>query len=226
MPKTSADETRQLILETARTLLRRFGPGKMTVVDIARAMRMSHANVYRFFQNKSEIIDAIVDEWLSRVEAFVEGIAARPGSAAARIEAVVLEIHRKRREKLLKDAQFYETYRRVVELRPDFVAQRRQKIVNVFQRLLEEGMRSGEFAKVNAPETAVALKDATSLFLHPLLIPTELGEHTEARARRVVRCVLAGLAREGARESPAARGQVRLRIPRVAGRAHPRKLKI
>ena len=44
----------------------------MTGADIARAMGMSHANVYRFFKTKAEILDAIVDDWLSKVETFVE----------------------------------------------------------------------------------------------------------------------------------------------------------
>jgi AcrR family transcriptional regulator len=192
MRNATANDTRKLILETARTLLRRFGADKLTVVDIARALDMSHANVYRFFKNKSEILDAIVDEWMSRMEAFIEAIAQRPISAAERIEAVVLELHRKRRQKLLEDAEVYETFRRVVELRPDVMARRRQKIVNVFKRLLEDGMATGEFAPVDAGEAATALKDATALFLHPFMIPTTLNEETDGRAKNVVRHILSG----------------------------------
>jgi len=185
-------DTREVILDTAKTLLRRYGGDKMTVVDIARAMEMSHANVYRFFKTKSEILDAIVDDWLSKVEEFVEEIAKRPASASARIEAVVLELHRKRRQKLLEDAELFETYRRVVELRPDVLAKRREKILNVFKRLLETGVENGEFQPIDCHQTATVLKDATSLFLHPLMIPTALNEDTEARARNVVRAILAG----------------------------------
>jgi AcrR family transcriptional regulator len=192
MPNGTQEDTRKLILETARTLLRRFGPDKMTVTDIARSLEMSHANVYRFFRNKSEILDALIDEWLARIEGFVETIAQRPVSAAERLEAVVLELHRKRRQKLLEDAEFYETYRRVVELRPDFAAKRREKISNVFKKLVESGIEAGEFKPIDAHEAAGVLKDATALFLHPLLIPTALHEDTETRAQNVVRYVLAG----------------------------------
>lgn len=192
MRSATANDTHQLILETARTLLRRFGADKLTVVDIARALDMSHANVYRFFKNKSEILDAIVDEWMSKMEAFIEAIAERPASAADRIEAVVLELHRKRRQKLLEDAEVYETFRRVVEMRPDVLAKRREKIVSVFKRLIEEGMETGEFARVDADEAATVLKDATALFLHPFMIPTTLNEETDDRAKNVVRHILAG----------------------------------
>ncbi len=78
------------------------------------------------------------------------------------------------------------------ELRPDAVAKRRQKIFIVFKRLIADGVAAGEFAPVDCHEAATALKDATALFLHPLMIPTALDEETETRARNVVRYVLAG----------------------------------
>ena len=184
--------TRSLILETAKSLLRRYGNDKLTVVDIARSLGMSHANIYRFFSNKSDILDAINDEWLSKLEAFVEEIAKRPVAAAERIEAVVVELHRKRKQKLMLEPEVFETFRRLVEIRPDFAARRREKIRKVFQRLIEEGISSGEFAKINSHAAATALKDGTSLFLHPFLIPTTLNEETDARARSVVRFILAG----------------------------------
>jgi AcrR family transcriptional regulator len=205
MPSDAAEETRKLILEAARQLLRRFGPDKMTVVDIARALDMSHANVYRFFRTKADILDALIGQWLSKIEAFVEGIAARPAPASERIEAVVIELHRKRRRKLLEDAEFYETYRRVIELRPDFAAKRREKILAVFRKLIGTGIESGEFTTVDAHEAATVLKDATLLFLHPMMIKTALDEDTETRARAVVRYVLAGFRAAAGTDRPSAR---------------------
>jgi AcrR family transcriptional regulator len=188
----SSSETRSQILQSAEALLRRYGNDKLTVTDIARSLSMSHANVYRFFKTKSDILDAIIDEWLTKIEQFVEEIAQRPDSAAARIEAIVLELHRKRKQKLQQDAEVFETYRHIVEIRPDAAARRREKILHVFQRLIEEGIESSEFAGVESLRAATVLKDATCLFLHPLLIPTTLNEETDARARDVVRFILAG----------------------------------
>lgn len=209
MGAKSSSETRGLILQTAENLLRRYGNDKLTVVDIARALGMSHANVYRYFRTKSEILDAIIDEWLSKLERFVEEIAHRPVSASNRIEAIVLELHRKRKQKLREDAEVFETFRHIVEVRPDAAARRREKILRVFRRLIEEGIESGEFVRVDSLKAATALKDATSLFLHPFLIPTTLHEETDSRAREVVRFILAGFS---ARKSRAPARATRLRL--------------
>jgi AcrR family transcriptional regulator len=208
----SSSETRSLILQSAEALLRRYGNDKLTVVDIARSLNMSHANVYRFFKTKSDILDAIIDEWLTKIEQFIEEIAQRPISAAARIEAVVLELHRKRKQKLQQDAEVFEAYRHIVEIRPDAAARRREKILRVFQRLIEEGVESGEFAGVDSLKAATVLKDATCLFLHPLLIPTTLNEETDARAREVVRLILAGFSTAKSRQSPSVSKRSRMQV--------------
>ena len=56
----------------------------------------------------------LIDEWLAKLGGFVEDISARPISAAARIEAIVTELHRKRKQKLREDTEVFETYLRIV----------------------------------------------------------------------------------------------------------------
>jgi AcrR family transcriptional regulator len=58
--------TRERILEAAEDTLRRFGPGKTTVVDVARALGVSHGTVYRHFASKTELRDSVLEQWLER----------------------------------------------------------------------------------------------------------------------------------------------------------------
>ncbi len=59
--------TRERILTAAEELLRRHGPAKTTVADVARALGMSHANVYRHFASKAELRDVVAERWLHSV---------------------------------------------------------------------------------------------------------------------------------------------------------------
>jgi AcrR family transcriptional regulator len=192
---STPDDTRRLILETAREHLRRFGEHKMTIVDVAKSLGMSHANVYRYFRNKAEILDVIVDEWLAKVEELLDPIVRQQLPARVRIENVVLEIYRRRRQKLQADAEVFETFRRIVASRPDAVALRIKKIHDVFSRLISDGIASGEFASVDPAEAAAALEDATAIFLHPLMTAAFMSETTEARLRNVLTFVLSGIRR-------------------------------
>lgn len=43
------------ILDTAEEVLRRFGPAKASVLDVARALGVSHGSVYRHFPSKAAL---------------------------------------------------------------------------------------------------------------------------------------------------------------------------
>ena len=45
--------TPERILEATEDVLRRFGLAKATVVDVARALDVSHGSVYRHFPSKA-----------------------------------------------------------------------------------------------------------------------------------------------------------------------------
>lgn len=190
--RSQAGDTREAILDAAKALLRRHGGNKLIVVDIARSLGMSHANVYRYFKSKSEILDAIVQEWMSKLAAFVEAIAQRPAPASVRLEALVLELYRLRNETCLKDPEIYVTYRRIMDLRPGAAVQRQETLRKVVKRLIEEGITAGEFASVDSLEAATLIEDATALFLHPLMIPSSVGGRAEERASNVIRHLIRG----------------------------------
>ena len=61
------------ILAAAETVLRRHGVEKTNVVDIARALGISHANIYRHFPSKKALLDAVAARWLERVTAPLAG---------------------------------------------------------------------------------------------------------------------------------------------------------
>jgi AcrR family transcriptional regulator len=172
----------------------------MTIIGIARALGMSHANVYRYFPGKTAIVEAVLDQWLSRVQNFIEETAGKEGTAAERIERVVIELHRRRRSKFQQEPELYESFRRVILSRSDAVARRQEKIVGVFRRIIQQGIEDGEFRPVDPVEAATVLDDATAFFLHPAVMPSALNNRGEERARKVVRHVLAGFATEPSAE--------------------------
>src|SRR4028119_1032397 len=77
--------TRSRIVEIAERSFREIGYQKTTVADIAKALRMSPANVYRFFESKKAINEAVAERMLTGVEEQLEAVAVGPGSAAERL---------------------------------------------------------------------------------------------------------------------------------------------
>jgi len=59
--------TPERILEASEDVLRRYGPAKATVVDVARELGVSHGSVYRRFPTKTALRDAVGERWLATV---------------------------------------------------------------------------------------------------------------------------------------------------------------
>src|SRR5215470_8512499 len=89
--KIKFDDTRARIMDTAEALFRRLGFAKTAVADIAAELKMSPANVYRFFPSKNAIVEAICQRCLGELEDRAWAVARSRGGAAQRIEQVVLE---------------------------------------------------------------------------------------------------------------------------------------
>ena len=67
-------------------MLRRFGLAKATVVDVARALDVSHGSVYRHFPSKESLRQAVAKRWLDASNAPLQKIAEGSGPAPARLE--------------------------------------------------------------------------------------------------------------------------------------------
>ena len=61
-------DTRERILVVAERLFRQLGYQKTTVADIAKELRMSPANVYRFFDSKKSIHEGVARTLMGEVE--------------------------------------------------------------------------------------------------------------------------------------------------------------
>ena len=99
--KVSPDDTRARIMDTAEALFRQLGFAKTAVADIAAELKMSPANVYRFFPSKNAIVEAICRRCLSEVEGKAWAVARSKGPVAQRMERLFLEILAYHKENLL-----------------------------------------------------------------------------------------------------------------------------
>jgi AcrR family transcriptional regulator len=77
--------TAAAIRDTAEQVLRRCGPAKASVIDVARALDVSHGSVHRHFPRKAALRDAVTKRWLDRVSAPLEDVVNRRGKPSRRL---------------------------------------------------------------------------------------------------------------------------------------------
>jgi AcrR family transcriptional regulator len=186
--KIKPDDTRARIMDTAEALFRRLGYAKTAVADIAADLKMSPANVYRFFPSKNAIIEAICQRCLGECEERAWAAARSRGSAAERIEAVVLEILAYHRENHLTDQRVNDMVLAAIELSWGAIRAHKEHMRMVFEALLREGIERGEFEAVDPRETSRLMMLSLVTFCHPVLVAQYLqdGGDLEVDARASV----------------------------------------
>jgi AcrR family transcriptional regulator len=164
---TDATLTPERILEAAEEVLRRFGPGKATVVDIARALGVSHGSVYRHFPSKAALRDAVTERWLARVSEPLEAVASEAGPAPERLRRWLDRLIASKRSRALEDPELFATYIAIVQDARDVVRAHVDKLVGQVARILADGAARGEMAVADPLAAARAVFDATSRFHNP-----------------------------------------------------------
>jgi AcrR family transcriptional regulator len=160
--------TREAILEAAEDVLRRYGPSKANVVDVARALGVSHGSVYRHFPSKAALVDAVVEHWLADVAEPLAAVATEPAPAADRLgrwlDLLVATKQRRARE----DPELFATYVALTAEARGVVGAHVETLIGQLAGILADGVSDGSLAAADASATARAVFDATARFHNPV----------------------------------------------------------
>jgi AcrR family transcriptional regulator len=159
--------TPERILEATEDVLRRFGLAKATVVDVARALDVSHGSVYRHFPSKASLRQAVAKRWLDRANAPLEKIAEASGPAPARLERWLRTMFEIKYKKVTDDPEMFATYLTLAQEACEVVKAHKERLVSQVADILSDGVKQGEFEVTDVKASARAVFDATVRYHHP-----------------------------------------------------------
>jgi AcrR family transcriptional regulator len=160
--------TSERILETAEDVLRRFGPAKATVVDVARALGVSHGSVYRHFPSKAALRDAVAERWLARVSRPLEAVVSGKDPAPERLRRWFDTLMGYKRKHLRDDPELFATYHQLATEARDVVKAHVATLVGQLTRIIADGIERGELEVTDPVAAARAVFNATVRFHNPI----------------------------------------------------------
>lgn len=185
-------DSRARIIATAERLFREIGFQKTTVADIARDLRMSPANVYRFFGAKSEINAAVAQLLMSEVERALETIARRAAPAAERLRAIVMANEEMNAARYTADRKLHDMVEAALVENWPTISAHIDRIDAILADVVADGMRNGEFAPGDAARAAALVNIACVRYCHPRLI-VECADRPEPSSAHMIDFCLAAL---------------------------------
>ena len=196
---SEADSTRRRICDEAEQLFRRMGYAKTTVADIAAALGMSSANVYRFFSSKSDINNAICRRILSAVRDELDTASRDGPDAALQIEAMVVAMHRHHKAQLTHEKRVFDMVMAAMDENWAAVEEHIHICESRFADVIARGVEAGEFPAQNAAASAEMVMKSCVFAIHPILIAECGNDDMEPMVRRLARFAVAAL-RSGSQE--------------------------
>ena len=195
----SRSETHERIVLKAAELLRRFGPRKTAVADIAHELGMSPATIYKFFPSKRALIEAVVERRVMLLRQELMAVIRSRRSAVERIEdlvrAVATFFHTLRKEEdlleieLARDLLEHEGMRRAEKCQ--VISEFHDFLRVALTNLIRAGVAAGEMRVADPAEAAAALFDCLVWVIEPLLLLRDPQSVTEQRLERQFRVLLA-----------------------------------
>lgn len=186
-------DTRTRILLVAERLFREIGYQKTTVADIAKVLKMSPANVYRFFDSKNAIHQGVATRLMGEVEAAVATIADEPLGPKDRLREMLATIHHMNSERYVGDAKLHEMVALALEENWDICDAHLGHLGEILGKVIAEGVAAGEFKPCNVELTTRCVHLAMCRFFHPQMIAQCDGKQIDVPLEQMIEFVISAI---------------------------------
>ena len=184
---------REEVLRAAALAFMKRGYNGTSIDDIADQLKATKGRVYHYYRTKQAIYLDVRRSQLSRLLAALEEAAALPGPADERLRRMIFaQIHLVETDRpamyLALGSRFVDVPIEVNEglaKALDEIEAMRHRLEDMFRSIVEEGMRTGVFRKVNATivaKTCLSAGQMTVLWLHDVglsadQVAAEMADH-------------------------------------------------
>src|SRR5690349_17633974 len=138
---------RQQILQAADEHFRLYGYRKTTLADIAKSIDLSTPYIYKFFDSKQAIGEAMCWHCLSAVLSQIEDSVARTNSPVEKLRRIFIGLERIAWQLLNEQPKIHELVSASFEENWESVRRFKEGIFEMIQRVIIQGRKSGDFER-------------------------------------------------------------------------------
>jgi|TARA_R110000772_G_scaffold72505_28_gene158266 TetR/AcrR family transcriptional regulator, repressor of the ameABC operon len=212
-PETDIEATRIRIMDAADRIIQERGAISFTMTDLATAVGMSPSNLYRFFESKDALAEAMAGEWFAELLVIMEGLV----SADMPVEEKLYQFFAKRvvikRARYEEDPELFESYMELGDEHFEVIKGYVDLADHYMASILAEAMEKGYFKGLELDTVVSLVNTMVQPFCNPRLMMQMMHLATEERLRIVIGTILNGMqAREPQAREPQARAKPGLHI--------------
>jgi len=188
------------LLTIATEHLRRGGAKRVRLVAVAEEAGMTHANVYRYFSSREDLLDAVAAAALRPVEAHLADVAGAPDPADDKLERMIYALARGYRDLLEREPPVFALYASAASGNRPLARRHLGRVRRLFGDVIDEGRIAGIFEVSDRDAALAFLVDALHRFTHPSPVLEDatrvrvlIDNRLQASVRIVLRVMRAGI---------------------------------
>ena len=192
-PQTDIQAGREQLLDIATALIEERGNTALTMTELAALAGMSPANLYRYFENKDAVIEAIAGRWFAPKVAVMEEVVASDLPPRRKL----FEFYARRfaliREMWERDQVLFQTYCDVGEEHFEVVRSYVDLGDHYLGQIVAEAMAEGFFAGLEIDETISLINQMVAVYVNISLMALVMPKLSEDKLARIIDAIFDGL---------------------------------
>ncbi|WP_339827134.1 TetR family transcriptional regulator [uncultured Parasphingorhabdus sp.] len=192
-PETDIAATRLRIIAAADRMIQERGAISFTMTDLATAVGMSPSNLYRFFESKDALAEAMAGEWFAELLVIMEELV----SADMPVEEKLYQFFAQRvvikRARYEDDPELFQSYMELGDEHFEVIKGYVDLADHYMASILAEAMESGYFKGLELDAVVSLVNTMIQPFCNPRLMMQMMHLATEERLRIVIKTILNGL---------------------------------
>ena len=192
-PSTDIEAGREELLDHVEALIQQRGGVSVTLAELATAANMSTANLYRFFENKEALYEAVAERWFVPKIRIMEEVVASDLPVRDKLYAFFARRFVMMRDNYARDPVLFQSYNDLGREHIDIVLGFIDLADHYQAMLISEAISEGYFPDLTIDEAVSLVNLMIQPFCNPDLIPALQNRATEAKLALIIDAMLAGL---------------------------------
>lgn len=158
---------KETILNATEEVIRRFGPEKANISDVAKSLNVSHAALYRYYNGKTALWDAVTERWLNRMSAASISILKEDTPADIKLFRLLEDFAEGKRLSAIDDPEMFANYIKVAHSSVEVIRKSVEEGIDRIKESIAQGISEGIFFTESPYQAARAVYFATGAFINP-----------------------------------------------------------
>ena len=192
-PETDIEAGREKLIQIAEAIIRERGAINFTITDLAAEAGMSQSNVYRFFENKDALAEAMAGRWFAELITIIEKLVEEDIPVEQKLYEFFVRRLIIKRSRFEEDPDLFRSYMELGRQHFEVVRGYVDLTDHYMAIILAEAMEEGYFEGLELDKVVSLVNTMVQPFCNPNLMVNMMHLADEDRLRQVIDTILNGL---------------------------------